>query len=157
MLTSTSLLIQQLIDSGKVKPDLETGEVIGLRGRALKIRIDRSGYCTVSLARNHLPVHRLVAYAAFGEIALQAGSIISHRDGNRRNNAADNLEIRSAAGQRDRRTMRRPLPVPGVFAGLGWGVSQTGGKIVAAFESRELAEEYAAWKFNARADVLPVR
>jgi len=149
MLTSTSLLIQQLIDSGKVKLNLETGEVIGLRGRALKIRMDGSGYCTVSLARNHLPVHRLVAYAAFGEIALQAGSIITHRDGNRRNNAAGNLEIRTSAGQRNRPALGR--------VHLGWGVSLQGGKIVAAFESRELAEEYAAWKNDARAAVLPLR
>ncbi len=149
MLTSTSLLIQRLIDSGKVKPDLETGEVIGLRGKALKIRVDASGYCTVSLARNHLPVHRLVAYLAFGEIALQAGSIISHRDGNRRNNAAANLEIRPAAGQRNRPARRG--------AHLGWGVMLPDGKIVAAFENRELAEEYAAWKQDARAAVLPLR
>jgi len=149
MLTSTSLLIQKLIDSGKVKPNLETGEVIGLRGRALKIRVDASGYCTVSLARNHLPVHRLVAYLAFGETALKAGTIISHRDGNRRNNAAENLEIRTSAGQRNRPALRK--------AHLGWGVSLPDGKIVAAFDNRELAEEYAAWKHESRAAVLPLR
>jgi hypothetical protein len=149
MLTSTSLLIQQLIDSGKVKPNLETGEIIGLRGNALKIRVDGSGYCTVSLARNHLPVHRLVAYTAFGERALQAGSIISHRDGNRRNNAAANLEVRPAAGQRNRPALRRVQ--------LGWGVTPSGGKMIAAFASRELAEEYAAWKHADGAAVLPLR
>lgn len=149
MLTSTSLLIQRLIDSGKVKPNLETGEVVGLRGKALKIRVDGSGYCTVSLARNHLPVHRLVAYAAFGESALQAGSIVSHRDGNPHNNAAANLEIRPAAGQRKQPALRR--------AQLGWGVSLPGGKMIAAFQSRELAEEYAAWKYSAGATVLPLR
>jgi hypothetical protein len=149
MLTRTSLLIQQLIDSGQVKVNLDSGEVIGLRGKPLKVRLDRSGYCTVSLARNHLPVHRLVAYAAFGESALHAGKIITHRDGDRRNNAAANLEVRSATEQPPAHNTRRPR--------LGWGVSQTGGKIRAAFDSRELAEEYAAWKYGTDATVLPVR
>lgn len=149
MLTRTSLLIQQLIDSGQVKVNLVSGEVIGLRGRPLKVRLDRSGYCTVSLARNHLPVHRLVAYAAFGESALRAGMVITHRDGNRRNNAAANLQVRSANEAPPAHHARRPR--------LGWGVSRPDGKIPAAFESRELAEEYAAWKYGADANVLPVR
>lgn len=149
MLTRTSLLIQQLIDSGQVKVNLETGEVFGLRGNALKIRSDRSGYSTVSLARNHLAVHRIVAYAAFGEDALRAGRVISHRDGNPRNNAAANLEVLNALERRQsRRTPRLRL---------GWGVSLAGDEIHAAFDSRELAEEYAAWKYGADAAVLAVR
>lgn len=149
MLTRTSLLIQQLIDNGQVRVNLDTGEVIGLRGKPLKVRIDRSGYCTVSLARNHLPVHRLVAYAAFGQSALHAGVVISHRDGDRRNNAAANLLVRNAAGATTSRRDSRPR--------LGWGVSRPGEPVRAAFESRELAEEYAAWKYGAGAVVLPVR
>ncbi|GAP16082.1 HNH endonuclease [Longilinea arvoryzae] len=149
MLTRTSLLIQQLVDSRQVKVNLETGEVFGLRGKVLKTRIDRSGYSTVSLARNHLPVHRIIAYAAFGEVALQAGKVITHRDGNPRNNAATNLAVRSAVEQRPSRQRLRLR--------LGWGVSLPGGEIHAAFDSRELAEEYAAWKYGANAAVLPVR
>ncbi len=149
MLTRTSLLIQQLIDSGQVKVNLETGEVFGMRGSVLKVRIDRSGFSTVSLARNHLPVHRIVAYAAFGADALKAGRVISHRDGDPRNNAAANLVVLSAIEQPPARRLPRPR--------LGWGVSLPGGAIHAAFDSRELAEEYAAWKYGADAAVLPVR
>ncbi len=157
MLTPTSLLIQRLIDSGQVRVNLETGEVFGLRGGLLKVRVDSSGYCTVSLARDHLPVHRLVAYAAFGERALRAGTVITHRDGDPRHNAAANLEVRSAAAARSSRRAQHPRPQPAVPAGLGWGVSRLAGEIVAAFTSRELAEEYAAWKYGADATVLPVR
>lgn len=153
MLTQTSLLIQRLVDSGQVNVNLETGEVFGLRGSVLKIRIDRSGYSTVSLARNHLPVHRIVAYAAFGESALHAGKVISHRDGNRRNNAAANLEVQNAAEKQTTRRKARTLPKPQ----LGWGVSLADGRIRAAFEDRELAEEFAAWKYGVDATVLPLR
>ena len=38
MLTRTSLLIQQLVDSGAVRVDLATGVITGLRGRPLKQR-----------------------------------------------------------------------------------------------------------------------
>ena len=148
MLTRTSLLIQQLVDSGAVRVDLAAGVITGLRGRPLKPRLDRSGYATVSLARNHLPVHRIVAYAAFGERALQAGTVIAHIDGNRANNAAANLRIQPAA--------RPARPVPGAFPGMGWGVSLAG-ELRAAFATRELAEEYAAWKYGPAAEILSVR
>ena len=148
MLTRTSLLIQQLVDSGAVRVDLAAGVITGLRGRPLKPRLDRSGYATVSLARNHLPVHRIVAYAAFGERALQAGMVITHIDGNRANNAAANLRIQPAARPaRAQRTQR---------ARLGWGVGFAG-ELRAAFATRELAEEYAAWKYGPAAEILSVR
>ena len=153
MLTRTSLLIQQLVDSDAVRVDLAAGVITGLRGRPLKPRLDRSGYATVSLARNHLPVHRIVAYAAFGERALQAGTVIAHIDGNRANNAAANLRIQPAARPA---SARRPRPVPGAFPGMGWGVSLAG-ELRAAFATRELAEEYAAWKFGPAAEILSVR
>jgi hypothetical protein len=145
MLTRTSLLIQQLVDSGAVRVDLAAGVITGLRGRPLKPRLDRSGYATVSLARNHLPVHRIVAYAAFGERALQAGMVITHIDGNRANNAAANLRVQPAA--RPARAQR---------ARLGWGVGFAG-ELRAAFATRELAEEYAAWKYGPAAEILSVR
>lgn len=148
MLTRTSLLIQQLVDSGQIRVDLATGEITGLRGRPLKVRADRSGYSTVSLAQNHLPVHRIVAYAAFGERALHAGTVISHVDGDRTHNAAANLQIRSAAEPNSARTPRLRL---------GWGVKGGSEPIRAAFATRELAEEYAAWKFGPQAAVLLVR
>lgn len=146
MLTRTSLLIQQLVDSGAVRVDLATGVVTGLRGRPLKPRLDRSGYATVSLARNHLPVHRIVAYAAFGERALQAGTVITHIDGDRGHNAAANLRVQPAAA---RARAARPR--------LGWGVRMGGEPVRAAFATRELAEEYAAWKFGPAAEILSVR
>ena len=154
MLTRTSLLIQQLVDSGAVRVDLATGVVTGLRGRPLKPRLDRSGYATVSLARNHLPVHRIVAYAAFGERALQAGTVITHIDGDRGHNAAANLRVQPAAA---RARAARTRPVPGAFPGMGWGVSLPGEPVRAAFATRELAEEYATWKFGPAAEILSVR
>lgn len=147
MLTRTSLLIQQLVDSGRIRVDLATGEVTGMRGRPLKVRADHTGYATVSLARNHLPVHRIVAYAAFGERALRPGTVITHIDGDRSHNAAKNLRIAAAAT----RPARLPRPR------IGWGVAAAGEPICAAFTTRELAEEYAAWKFGSQAVISPVR
>jgi hypothetical protein len=39
---------------------------------------------------------------------------------------------------------------------MGWGVSLAG-ELRAAFATRELAEEYAAWKFGPAAEILSVR
>lgn len=148
MLTRTSLLIQRLIDGGLIAVDTATGVVTGRRGRPLKVRVDRSGYCTVSLAQNHLPVHRLVAYAAFGERALHAGTVITHIDGDRTHNAAANLRVISPGEQH---SARQPRPK------LGWGVSLPGEPVRAAFATRELAEEYAAWKFGPAAEIISTR
>lgn len=145
MLTRTSLLIQRLIDGGLIAVDTATGVVTGRRGRPLKVRVDRSGYCTVSLAQNHLPVHRLVAYAALGEPALRAGTIVTHIDGDRANNAAANLRLEPAAARA--RTVRPRL---------GWGVI-VAGRLAAAFAERALAEEYAAWKYGPAAVIEPLR
>lgn len=145
MLTRTSLLIQRLVDGGLIAVDTATGEITGRRGRPLKVRVDRSGYATVSLARDHLPVHRLVAYAAFGEPALRAGTVITHIDGDRAHNAAANLRIEPAA---NRARAARPR--------LGWGVTAAG-QLLATFADRGLAEEYAAWKFGANAEIVPTR
>ena len=40
---------------------------------------------------------------------------------------------------------------------MGWGVSLPGEPVRAAFATRELAEEYAAWKFGPAAEILSVR
>ena len=50
-----------------------------------------NGYALVSISGYSVPVHRLVADAFVRP--LQPGEIVHHRDGDRTNNAASNLEI----------------------------------------------------------------
>ena len=144
MLTRTSQQIRQAVDTGRVAVDLAQGLVIGSRGRALRPRVDRGGYLTVSLAGQHLPLHRIVAYAAFGEQALAVGMAVRHKDGDNRNNAASNLEVVPLA------VSRRPHKP--VLPAMPWPVTDpASGQIVARFIRRELAEEYARWKYRADA------
>lgn len=144
MLTRTSQQIRQAVDNGRVAVDLAQGLVIGSRGRALRPRVDRGGYLTVSLAGQHLPLHRIVAYAAFGEQALAVGMAVRHKDGDHRNNAAANLEVVPLA------VSRRPRQP--VLPAMPWPVTDpASGQIVARFIRREMAEEYARWKFRADA------
>jgi hypothetical protein len=139
MLTRTSQKIKTLVDSGRVTVDAATGTIVGARGRGLKVRADRNGYLTVSLAGDHLFVHRIVAYCTFGEEALEVGRIITHRDGDRTHNAAGNLRIASPFEARARSARRRSLQYPVLDPGTG--------EETARFASAELAEEYALWKY----------
>jgi hypothetical protein len=149
MLTRTSLKIKTLVDSGRVTVDAATGTVVGARGRGLKVRADRNGYLTVSLAGDHLFVHRIVAYCAFGEEALEVGRIITHRDGDRKNNTAGNLRVASPFEERARSARRRLLQYP-VF-------DPATGEETARFASADLAAEYALWKYPHQSTKVKVK
>ncbi|HWQ45383.1 MAG TPA: HNH endonuclease [Longilinea sp.] len=141
MLTRTSQQIRQAVDTGRVAVDLAQGLVIGSRGRALRPRVDRGGYLTVSLAGQHLPLHRIVAYAAYGEQALAVGMAVRHKDGDNKNNTAANLEVIPLA------VSRRPRVA--VLPAMPWPVTDpANGQMVARFTRREQAEEYARWKYK---------
>ena len=69
-----------------------TGSVIGPRGRELKWRVSNAGYARVVAyiegRHTSLSVHRLVA-----ELFVAGdGFVVNHKDGNKLNNDAENLE-----------------------------------------------------------------
>ncbi|MGD0006151.1 MAG: HNH endonuclease [Anaerolineaceae bacterium] len=146
MLTQASLRIKNAVDSGRIAVDLVTGSVSGARGKPLKPRLDRFGYQMVSFAGDYSYVHRIVAYAAFGEHALEPGMQIHHVNGLKEDNRAVNLSIDATPG--NQRQAREGGPRP---AGMLWKVvDPAAGKTVAHFISQALAEEYAFFKFGSR-------
>ncbi len=74
-----------------------SGEVRGPRG-VRKVRLDRDGYERINVTHNAvhmtLLVHRLVAETFLGP---REGRTVNHKDGNKRNNAVNNLEYLTAA------------------------------------------------------------
>ena len=146
MLTKASLRIKNAVDSGRITVDLVTGNVSGSRGKLLKPRLDRFGYLMVSFAGDYSYVHRIVAYAAYGERALEPGMQIRHVNALKEDNRAANLSIDATPG--NQRQVREGGPRP---VGMLWKVvDPTAGKTVAHFISQELAEEYALFKFKSR-------
>ena len=78
------------------RQDRRNGKMINqfFKGKFIKFGIDTKGYAFVSLTFEHSHklhrVHRLVAHAFVpGEFE---GAVVNHKDENRRNNRADNLE-----------------------------------------------------------------
>jgi hypothetical protein len=146
LLTKASLRIKNAVDSGRITVDLVTGNVSGSRGKLLKPRLDRFGYLMVSFAGDYSYVHRIVAYAAYGERALEPGMQIRHVNALKEDNRAANLSIDATPG--NQRQVREGGPRP---VGMLWKVvDPTAGKTVAHFISQELAEEYALFKFKSR-------
>lgn len=79
----------------------KNGNVYGVRGKQLKLRIDSRGYYTFSVRPrgsrgHHPPVHRLVAYYKFGDIVFKDGIHVRHLDGNKTNNKWENIDIGTA-------------------------------------------------------------
>jgi len=151
MLTQASLRIKNAVDSGRIRPDPQTGQVFGLRGRALKMRPDRSGLLMVSFGGDYSYVHRVIAYVAFGEQALQAGVAVEHISQDLQDNRAENLRLAFGAARGVRESQ-------GAFgSGMPYKViDPSSGKALAHFRTRELAEEYALFKF-ASADAARLR
>ena len=71
-----------------------TGEIIGKRGKEMKGHIDHCGYHEVLLSENgqtkNYLVHRLIAQTFISN--PQNLDFVNHKDGNKQNNSADNLE-----------------------------------------------------------------
>ena len=66
------------------------GQVFGPRGHRLSEWVNASGYREVKTSRRHIPVHRAVALAW---VDNPGGlSDVNHKDGNKANNRACNLE-----------------------------------------------------------------
>lgn len=73
----------------------EDGRVFGPRGER-RVRIDRYGYARLNCHPNKtVHVHKAMAELYIGE--RPDGMTVNHRDGNKLNNAASNLEYLSAA------------------------------------------------------------
>ena len=67
------------------------GEVRGPRGWTLTGDLVKGGYHRVNIRGSHMLVHRIVARTFIGPIP--DGLEVNHKDGNKSNNRADNLEF----------------------------------------------------------------
>lgn len=66
-----------------------------VHGRVLSARVER-GYGYVALRSRNTLVHRIVAHAFLGE--QPSGTVVCHRNGDRSNNAPENLRYDTPAG-----------------------------------------------------------
>lgn len=73
------------------------GEVYGVRGGVLKLKVDSSGYPIVSACYNGVTypvrVHRIVAYAKYGDALFESGIVTRHLDSDPMNFDSDNIVI----------------------------------------------------------------
>lgn len=70
--------------------NIETGDIYGLRGQLLKPCKTHNGYYTVTLGNKRYKVHRLVL-STYTQISGE-GLQVNHKDGDKSNNKASNLE-----------------------------------------------------------------
>lgn len=113
-------VIEWALKEGKLSVDTETGVILGAKGAPL----ERSAVNVYYEGGNYkLLAHRVVAFVAFGPEALAPGAVVLHKDGNKSDNRAENLEVLTRAQyavrnmQEDRKAVitaaRRLLKVPG--------------------------------------------
>ncbi len=146
MLTRSSLRIKQAVDTGRIQVDAAAGVVFGRRGQPLKPRLDSSGAPMVSFLGDYAYIHRVVAYVAFGESALQPGVQVRHLNGDPTDNRAANLALQTPTPLHARDS-RAPYGQPP--SAMPWKVvDPASGRAVAHFVSHELAAEYARFKFG---------
>ena len=83
---------------GRVRAHIQSSGRGKQPGKVISQSVNTKGYQQVSLYLNHkgtsVPVHRLVAEAFLG--SRQVGFHVNHIDGNKANNAVDNLEFCSS-------------------------------------------------------------
>lgn len=146
MLSKTSWIIKNGMDTGQLTVDIETGTVYGTRGKPLKWKPDRRGkLCAVSFKLTKIYVHRVVAYAKYGDSALEMGMDIDHIDHNTFHNGGDNLRVlphaqNASEGRQNASVQRKDMAYK--------VVSPITGKTMAIFNSMDLAKEYSIWKFE---------
>lgn len=98
--------IKNAIDSGRIRVNLETGELIGCRGHELKARPGPGGYLriTISDPLSAVPgrivylyrkvyVHRLAGYAKFGDALFDDNNTVDHINDNKLDNRGCNLAL----------------------------------------------------------------
>ena len=93
------------------------GRVIGRRGKLLRLTKNGAGYCVFSIDGDMTYVHRAVALAFLG---AAPGKQVDHIDGNKDNNAVENLRWVTgsenvshayALGRKTNMTSRKGVPV----------------------------------------------
>jgi len=140
------------VDTERVHADLETGTVYS---RVLKRRKfftdprpvieiqDQSGKMrtrtALSIRKDSIAVfvHRIVAYAKFGDALFEKGLHVHHKNGDPLDNRGDNLELLSSKSHHKRNH----------FQGNHIVLDPETNKSIAVFKTRKLAEEYKSWKF----------
>jgi len=145
MISKLSQLLKDCVDSKYITVDIENGIVYGHKGKPLKIVLDRSRLCSVNCKLNKLSVHRIVAYAKFGDAALEPGMDIDHIDHNTMHNQGDNLRILPHAqnaneGRKNAAVQRQSMAYK--------VISPETSKTIAIFNSLESAKEYSIFKFG---------
>ena len=100
--------IKWAIDNKRYTVDTKVGIIYGSKGKPLKYsihdpnptrnrRVDFSGYYIISIYYNKqsiaVPVHKVVAYALYGDIALKKGLHIDHINRNSLDNRGENLRV----------------------------------------------------------------
>lgn len=149
-------IIKFYVDEGFLLVDVEGGVLYStLRGiyvlakpRLRRVSPDSQGYPAVYLRHRILNgdlhgtskcrVHRVIAYAKYGDSVFEPGMVVHHINYNREDNRGENLEL---VAKSVNSTLRRP-------SRLSVRDPATGA-IIARFSSKELAREYALWKFGA--------
>lgn len=73
----------------------EQGEIFNPKGEELTRSTDDYPAISVSLngVKFNLPLHRLQAYTKYGAKALEAGVVVRHLDGNKKNCSSENISI----------------------------------------------------------------
>jgi hypothetical protein len=88
--------ILDILKAGKVSIDATTGDVYDRNGRMRKLGVSTSRYLSLSVWHNrkcyNISVHRLIALATYGIHEDPSKNVINHKNGNKHDNRAVNLE-----------------------------------------------------------------
>lgn len=77
----------------------EAGDVIGVRGKPLALKVSKIGYQWFSIkmpgrkTAMNIPVHKFQAYQKYGKVVFFPEIVVRHIDGNPLNNHIDNILI----------------------------------------------------------------
>ena len=72
----------------------KNGDILGIKGKALKNHIGNRGYIIFTVNRKlKVPAHRFQAYIKYKEKIFDDDIVVRHLDGNKLNNSWDNILI----------------------------------------------------------------